>query len=111
MFTKSIDKLCKNKDYNVQVHSVHPGIVNTDLFKNSSSDYFPWVGKFFYKTPEEGARTIVYAATSPKVEGQSGTYLSNCTEMSPHKAVDDVVECKKLFGFTCKLLKIDDFGV
>lgn len=92
------------------MHSVHPGIVNTDLFENSGSAYFPWIRKFIYKTPEEGARTILYAATSPKVEDQSGTYLSNCNEASYHKAADDEDECKKLFDFTCNLLKIENFG-
>jgi hypothetical protein len=66
--------------------------------------------KFFYKTPEEGSRTIVYAATSFKIEAQGGSYLSNCTEMWHHKAAQDLAECKKLFNFTCELLKIKKFG-
>lgn len=107
--TKSIEGTCRQKKLKIQVHSVHPGIVDTDLFMNSSSDYFPWMRKFFYKSPEEGSRTIVHAAISPKVEGQGGTYLSNCTEMWHHKAANDSAACRKLFDFTCELLKIERF--
>lgn len=111
LFTSSLEKLFQKNSLSVQVHSVHPGIVNTDLFENSSSDYFPWIRKLFYKTPEQGARTIVYAAISPKVEGQGGTYLSNCTAMWHHKSAENAVVCEKLFKYTCELFKIDNFGM
>lgn len=108
-FTSHLNQLFKDKSLKIQVHSVHPGIVNTDLFENSSSDYFPWIRRFFYKTPEEGARTVVFAAISEKIEGRGGSYLSNCAEMRPHTKSKDIAECKKFFDFTCKLLGIESF--
>jgi hypothetical protein len=63
--------------------------------------------EFFYKTPEQGSRTIFHAATSPKLEGKGGTYLSNCFERQIRKSSE---EYAKLFEFTCALLKIKTFG-
>lgn len=35
---------------NVQVHSVHPGIVNTDLFNGTNlKNVAPWVPNLFFK--------------------------------------------------------------
>jgi NAD(P)-dependent dehydrogenase (short-subunit alcohol dehydrogenase family) len=59
-------------------NTLHPGFVRTDFFK----DFTGWVG-FITKLgaalvaigPEEGARTSVYLASSPEVEGVSGRYF------------------------------------
>lgn len=48
-FTKHLDTLLKKKGLNIQVHSTHPGIVNTDLFEHSSNTYIPWFKDIFYK--------------------------------------------------------------
>lgn len=60
--------------------------------------------------PEAGSRTIVYAAISPYLEGKGGTYLSNCYYDKAHKKAEKPSETKKLFDFTCELLKIQKFG-
>ncbi|CRK88704.1 CLUMA_CG002366, isoform B [Clunio marinus] len=100
LFTKSLERFFSEHELKIQSHSLHPGVVNTDLFEHSSTDYIPWIRKIFFKTPEEGSRTVVYAAISPKLEGDGGTYLSNCTKWNYHKSSDDPVECEKLFNFT-----------
>lgn len=110
LFTMSLDRLCREKHLKIRVLAVHPGIVNTDLFKNSNSDYFPWMKKFLYKTPEQGSRVIVYAATSPKQEDKGGSYLTNCIKLWHHKSANNDDELTKLFEFTCDLLNIKDFG-
>lgn len=48
-FTKQLDDLFREKDIKIQVHSTHPGIVNTDLFEHSSNTYIPWFKDIFYK--------------------------------------------------------------
>lgn len=48
-FTKHLDNVLKRKGLNIQVHSTHPGIVNTDLFEHSSNTYIPWFKDIFYK--------------------------------------------------------------
>lgn len=51
LFTKHLQALL-NRDgdaAHVQVHAVHPGVVDTDLFVHSSSTYIPWVKKILFK--------------------------------------------------------------
>ncbi|CRK88707.1 CLUMA_CG002369, isoform A [Clunio marinus] len=105
-FTQHLDELCRMSHLNIQVHSIHPGIVHTDLFQNCSSGYFPWIQKLFYKTAEQGSRTIVHAAMSPKLEGHGGTYLSNCRIA---KATRNQNESRKLFEYSCEILHVKDF--
>ncbi|XP_058458923.1 dehydrogenase/reductase SDR family member on chromosome X [Malaya genurostris] len=93
----------------VQSHSVHPGVVNTDLFEHSSTTYIPWVRQLLFKNPEQGSRTIVYAAIAPELEGKGGTYLSNCRVMTCHRFWKNSVQCEKFFRFTCDTLGIKDF--
>ena len=52
----------------------------------------------------------MYAAIAPKLEGKGGSYLSNCLYATSHKLAKNASECKKLFDFTCNMLKIKDFG-
>jgi len=56
---------------------MHPGGVNTPLFGKgggllamAASAFSKMAGK----TPEEGADTVVWLASSPEVEGKSGTF-------------------------------------
>lgn len=110
LFTFHLNHLLEEKNIDVQANAVHPGLVNTDLFKTSSASYFPWLVKLLFKTPEQGARTVVYAAISPDLECRGGSYLTNCTIWNHHQSADDVNERKKLFDFTCDLLGIKNFG-
>ncbi|CAO1433351.1 unnamed protein product [Diamesa serratosioi] len=110
LFTKHMEVICKEQGLNIQSHAPHPGIVNTDLFENSSTTYIPWFKSIFYKTPEQGSRTVVYAAISPYLEGKGGTYLSNCFYDRTHGITKYPEQCKKMFDFTCNLLKIKTFG-
>jgi retinol dehydrogenase-12/retinol dehydrogenase-13 len=61
----------------VTANAMHPGGVNTPLFAKgggllalAASAFSKMAGK----TPEEGADTVVWLATSPEVEGKSGTF-------------------------------------
>lgn len=47
LFTRHLQ--IKLNQENVQVHAVHPGIVDTDLFVHSSTTYIPWFKKIFFK--------------------------------------------------------------
>ena len=35
-------------------------------------------GKLFFKTPEQGAKTSIFVATSPSLDNVSGEYFANC---------------------------------
>lgn len=50
MFTKSLQRSFDARGARLQIHSVHPGVVNTDLFKDTYIDrLFPWMPKLLFK--------------------------------------------------------------
>lgn len=69
----------------VTANAMHPGAVNTPLFRKGGG----WrslagaaYGRVMGKTPEEGADTVVYLASSPQVEGLSGRFWADRAERS-----------------------------
>ena len=80
-------------DRGVTVNALHPGAVATDIW-----DGAPWFARpalhlakrLFMISPAEGGRTITYLATSPEVEGVTGTYFENNEPKRPSElALDD----------------------
>lgn len=58
----------------VTVNACHPGDVNSKL----SND----LGFFGHQSPDEGARTPFFLATDPGLEGVTGKYFADCTEVA-----------------------------
>lgn len=77
LFTYELSRRLEGK--NVTVNAVHPGEVATNIWRTNFGFIGPalkWVMGFFYLTPEEGAETSIYVASSPDVEGITGKYFS-----------------------------------
>lgn len=108
--TRHLQTLLDKENAHVQVIAIHPGIVDTDLFEHSATTAVPFFKKMMFKTPEQGSRTPVYAAISPKIEGQGGIYLSNCRKGPIHPVALNAEKCEKFFNFSCELLDIKKFG-
>ncbi|XP_069767862.1 dehydrogenase/reductase SDR family member 13-like [Narcine bancroftii] len=99
----SISKLCnilfarelanRLEGTNVTSYSVHPGFVNTEIFRDFSVFFkfllFP-IALLFSKTPSDGAQTIIYCAVQEGIEKFSGRYFVDCKvrKVFPH-ARDD----------------------
>jgi len=61
----------------IDVNCVHPGVVDTELPRSLSVNFYPilkTIGGLI--TPEEGARGQIDVATGPKYEGISGKYVA-----------------------------------
>lgn len=88
----------------VTVNSVHPGAVRTrwgdegGLFGIGVR-----IARPFMASPEKGARTPLYVATSPEVAGVSGKYFSNMKEARSSEESYNEAEAKKLWDFSLKL--------
>jgi NAD(P)-dependent dehydrogenase (short-subunit alcohol dehydrogenase family) len=66
----------------VSTYALHPGTVASDIWRR-----VPWPLRPLMKrrmiSPEQGARTSLYCATSPEVSGQSGQYYDDCRRREP----------------------------
>jgi NAD(P)-dependent dehydrogenase (short-subunit alcohol dehydrogenase family) len=94
---------------NITVNALHPGVVRTRFGQNDASRArklaFRMLGPFF-KSPEKGAKTSIYLATSPEVEGISGKYFVNCSQKESLKiSYDDELQ-EKLWKHIESLLAI-----
>jgi retinol dehydrogenase 12 len=69
----------------VTTYSLHPGVIASDIWRR-----VPWPVRSLMKrrmdTPERGARTSLYCATSPDVVGESGRYYDDCRPKEPGAA-------------------------
>jgi NAD(P)-dependent dehydrogenase (short-subunit alcohol dehydrogenase family) len=91
LFAVQLDQL--GQDQGVRAFAVHPGGIMTPLQRHLSREEMQasgWIdedGKVLvqFKTPEQGAATSVWAATSPQLEGEGGVYCADCD-------VADIVE-------------------
>jgi NAD(P)-dependent dehydrogenase (short-subunit alcohol dehydrogenase family) len=90
---------------NVTSCSLHPGAVASGFGRGG-----PWVYRVgtrlvrpFLKTAEEGARTSVYVASSPELEGASGLYFVDCHPAKPSRWARDDHEALRLWELSEQL--------
>ncbi len=88
LFALGVDH--RGRDVGVRAFSVHPGGIFTPLQRHLSDEEMVQLGwkapdgsippqvQAMFKTPEQGASTSVWAATSPQLEGRGGVYCEDC---------------------------------
>lgn len=83
----------------VTANCYHPGAVNTNFGAGSVGPQQLLFNLFkpFMRSPEEGADTLVYLASSPDVEGMTGKYLSDRKVIVPSDLAYDVAARKRLW--------------
>ena len=90
---------------NVAANCLHPGAIGTGLGKNNGllgRIIVPIVG-LVLKTPEQGARTSVYLASSPDVEGVNGKYYVDCREVRSSAESYDQGAARNLWEVSAKM--------
>ena len=78
LFTNELAKRLSGSG--VTVNSLHPGVIGSG-FGTTYGGAMAFMAKLarpFLLTPEQGARTSVYLASSPEVEGVTGKYFAKC---------------------------------
>jgi NAD(P)-dependent dehydrogenase (short-subunit alcohol dehydrogenase family) len=111
LFTKSLDSKLRKHNIPVQVHAVHPGLVNTDLFNGTLlKTIAPWIPALLFKTPKQGAETIVHACLAPSLEDCGGSYLSNCRETAVSPKANDQEVQNKLWSIMLSLIEVEKFA-
>ena len=90
---------------NVTVNILHPGLVNTNLGRDRSSTSKGFAAKFF-KSPEIGAETSIYLASSPEVEGITGKYFIKKMEKDSSKKSYNEEHAKRLWEISLEMTKL-----
>ncbi|MCI0465493.1 MAG: SDR family oxidoreductase [Beijerinckiaceae bacterium] len=72
----------------VTANCFHPGFAATRIGDESGGlvSSFAWIAKLFAISPEKGAETLVYLASSPQAEGTNGAYFYRLRPISPSAA-------------------------
>ena len=93
----------------VTVNCLHPGFVATRIGNGSGGflSHAARLAKTFAISPEKGAQTIVYLASSPDVASVSGEYFYKCRPATPTAEARDDAAAKRLWGESAKLAGIE----
>ncbi|XP_032187626.1 dehydrogenase/reductase SDR family member on chromosome X isoform X1 [Mustela erminea] len=111
LFTYHLQRLLAAQGSPVTANVVDPGVVNTDLYRHVFwgtrliKKLFSW---WFFKTPDEGAWTSVYAAVTPDLEGIGGRYLYNEKETKSLAVTYDLDLQRELWARSCQMTGITD---
>lgn len=74
----------------IQTYVLHPGVIASEIWRNVPRP-LRFLMTRFMKSPEEGARTSVYCATSSKVANDTGLYYTNCAVKEPNPVATPVL--------------------
>jgi NAD(P)-dependent dehydrogenase (short-subunit alcohol dehydrogenase family) len=128
LFAKHLDTLGQAKG--VRAFSLHPGSIYTPLQRHMSMEELTALGWLNdkgevidpnFKTPQQGAATTVWAATSPLLGGKGGLYCEDCdvamrddspepTETGVRSYAIDPEQARRLWRLSAELTGIDAFA-
>ncbi|WP_037908918.1 SDR family NAD(P)-dependent oxidoreductase [Actinacidiphila yeochonensis] len=127
LFARQLDTLAA--DRGVRAFSLHPGGILTPLQRHLPKQEMVdrgWIdadGKPLnpagFKTPEQGAATQVWAATSPRLDGLGGVYLEDCEIALPtapgertgvREWATDPEQAARLWALSAELTGVDAFA-
>ena len=125
LFAVHLDRL--GRDAGIRAFSLHPGKILTPLQRHLQKEDMVAAGWIdaegnaadpSFKTPEQGAATQVWAATSPQLEGLGGLYCADCdvavisddgAETSVRAYAVDPDEAARLWALSAELTGVDAF--
>ena len=90
----------------VTANVLHPGFVATN-FGHNGNGIGKWIIELTQRwalTPEEGAQTSIYLASSPEVAGVSGAYFVDKKIAQPSKAAQDDEAAKRLWEVSLEMV-------
>jgi len=91
----------------VTANCLHPGVVASG-FGQTYGGFMSAVikiGHLFMIDTEEGAKTQVYLASSPEVEGVSGKYFDKCKPKTPNREAQDDEAAKRLWAISEEMIR------
>jgi NAD(P)-dependent dehydrogenase (short-subunit alcohol dehydrogenase family) len=91
----------------VTANSLHPGVVGTNFGAEDQARFFTLVKRLvlpILKTPEQGAQTSIYVASSPELDGVTGQYFANRKPKRASKAAYDQLASGRLWEVSSELV-------
>lgn len=97
LFTRELARRLAGTD--ITANCLHPGFVATRFGDQSGGVYSwgVWLAKFLALTPQQGADTIIYLASSPDVAKVTGGYFHKRKLMAPTQEAQDDEAAKRLW--------------
>jgi NAD(P)-dependent dehydrogenase (short-subunit alcohol dehydrogenase family) len=96
-------------DRRIAVNCLHPGVVATRLLNDFSGRprVFRTVDALRHASARDGARTSIYLASSPEVEGVTGRYFVDCREQPSSAVSRDPDLQQRLWQVSCRLTGLE----
>lgn len=91
----------------VTATALHPGVVRTSFGAEDPPPFWRLLAPLvvpFMKTPAQGAATSVHLASSPEVEGVTGTYFANSKPKTSNKLSYDTAAAARLWQVSEQLV-------
>jgi retinol dehydrogenase 12 len=88
-------------------NALHPGVVRTGIFREAPAllrGILETIGRLLMLSPEQGAKTSLYLASSSEVVTLSGGYYIRCKPAEPSAAALDDVAGERLWEMSAKLV-------
>ncbi len=105
MFTNELARRLEGTG--VTATSLHPGFVRTDFGAEDQARFFSVISHVvrpFLKTPQQGAQTSIYLASSPEVEGVTGQFFANSKTKTHNKIAYDADMTARLWHISAELV-------
>ncbi len=90
-------------------NALHPGVVRTGIFREAPAllrGILSTLGRLLLLSPEQGARTSVYLASSEEVAARSGEYFIRCKAVQPSAAALDEAAAERLWEMSARLVGV-----
>lgn len=110
LFTRELAR--RLGDSGVAVNALHPGVVATGFGQHAGTMMrlaFQLMRPFLL-SPQRGAETVVYLATSPAVAGVTGKYFDKCAEAKISQAAQDDDQARRLWEVSMQLTQAGEPG-
>jgi NAD(P)-dependent dehydrogenase (short-subunit alcohol dehydrogenase family) len=93
--------------HKVTANALHPGVIASGFGQTygGATAFFVRMAHPFFASIEEGARTSVYLASSPEVDGVSGKYFSKCAPTKSNAVSYCPCSQKKLWALSEELTR------
>jgi len=96
------------KNTSITVNALHPGVVSTQLARDTKGFQkflFSILTKYVFVSPEKGAATSLYVATSPELEKVTGKYFESQKQVPIKGIGNDVNNRSQLWKISKDLIK------